>query len=182
MDITMIVALGDKTHVIGKNGELPWPFLAKDLANFKERTLGKPCIMGRKTAESIMARLGKRRLLPDRTNIVLTRGCRLYDHPNAYCVESVNEALLYAKEHANGQNEAMIIGGAEIYKLFFPYATRMIITIVYGDYEGDTYFPRWDEGTWMNLEEETRAFPPENSTPGFRIETYKRVGKPALAI
>lgn len=174
MDITLIAAVGAYSNVIGKNGELPWPRLAEDFAHFKKRTLGKPCIMGRKTAESIMKKMGGRRLLPDRTNIIMTHGCRLYDHPDAYCAESVEEALVHAQEHLNGQKEIMVIGGAEIYRLFLPRANKLVLTIVNGDFEGDTFFPTLTEGVWALCEELTKSFPPGKGTPSFRIETYIR--------
>lgn len=135
MDITLIAALG-KNRVIGHaDGRLPWR-LPDDFAHFKRDTLGKPIVQGRKTYDTV----GKP--LPDRKNIVLSRtsgpieGCTV--------VRTVDEALAAAGDVP----EVMIIGGGEIYALFLPRATKMILTHVDASPEGEAFFPEWDPMQW----------------------------------
>lgn len=131
MDITLIAALG-RNRVIGhKDGRLPWR-LPDDLAHFKAETLGKPIVQGRKTYDTV----GKP--LPGRKNIVLSRtsgpieGCTV--------VRTVEEAIAAA----DGAPELMIIGGGEIYAMFLPIATKLVLTHVDVDAEGEVKFPEWD--------------------------------------
>ena len=134
MTITLIVAVAD-TGVIGRNNTLPW-HLPEDLKRFKRLTMGKPVVMGRKTFESI----GKP--LPGRQNIVLTR------EPN-YRREGVTVVHdLAAVLHAAGDAaEIMIIGGSDVFRLFLPHASRVHLTRVHGDIEGDVMWPALDD-TW----------------------------------
>ena len=135
MKISLIVAM-TPDRLIGANNALLW-HLPNDFKHFKSVTMGKPIIMGRKTYESIG------RPLPGRQNIILTQqpdfvmaGCD--------CAHSVEEALKIAKG-----DEVMIIGGAEIYRLFLPLADTLWITLVKADVKGDTYFPEWDPALWQ---------------------------------
>jgi dihydrofolate reductase len=135
MDITLIAALG-KNRVIGHaDGRLPWR-LPDDMAHFKRETLGKPIVQGRKTYDTV----GKP--LPNRLNIVLSRSSK----PIEGCVvaTSVDEALAAAGEVP----EVMIIGGGEIYALFLPRATKMILTHVDASPDGEAFFPAWDPMAW----------------------------------
>lgn len=117
--------------VIGYRGAMPWK-LPRDLKRFRELTLNKPVIMGRKTYQSIG------RPLPGRTNIVLSRRiesqCSVWHTAN-----NRDQAIELAV--AIGGSEAMIIGGAQVYELFLPLCSRIYATIVEGDVQGDTYFP-----------------------------------------
>jgi len=119
---------------------LPW-YLPADLKHFKEKTLGKPVVMGKTTYESI----GK--LLPERTNIILSRDAN-FKVSGARVVKSVEEAL----EVAKGFPEVMIIGGASIYKQFLPLAQKLYLTRVYNDFEGDIYFPEFNLDEWQETE------------------------------
>lgn len=140
MIVSFIVAM-DGAGTIGKDNGLPWRISA-DLKDFKKKTLGKPVIMGRKTYDSIG------RPLPQRPNIVVTRNKDLRID-GATVVGSVEAALDAAR--AAGAEEAMVIGGAEIYGLMFPVADRLYITEVAGRYEGDAWFPEFDRAAWKEV-------------------------------
>ncbi len=130
MDVSFVVAMA-RNLVIGRDGALPWR-LPRDLKHFRTLTWGKPIVMGRKTHES----LG--RALPGRLNIVLSRG--EFSHPPEIQVaRSVEEALEQAR--ATGADEVMVIGGGQVYEAFRPLCTRIHLTLVDGDFEGDTFFP-----------------------------------------
>jgi len=127
-----------KNRVIGKDGGIPW-YLPADFKYFKKVTLGHHVIMGRKTYESI----GKP--LPKRTNIVVTRD-PFYVVSNCIIAHSVDEALDIAQ--TNGEEEAFIIGGSEIYKLAMPYLDRIYLTEVELDPDGDTLAPDLVDKEW----------------------------------
>ena len=140
MIISLIVAM-DENRVIGYNNKLPWN-LPSELKYFREATKGKPVIMGRKTHESI----GKP--MPERLNIIITRD-KNYKTGNCTVVNNREDAVKAAK----GSNEIMVIGGAEIYKLFLPIANRLYVTKVHGKFKGDTYFPEFNENEWIKVKE-----------------------------
>lgn len=152
----MIVAAA-QNRVIGRENALPW-YLPNDLKYFKQTTLGKPIIMGRKTYESI----GKP--LPGRTNIVITRQ-EDYQPEGVKVVHSVEEARDLAENVCliDGQTEAMIMGGAEIYTLALPHADRLYLTEVHADVEGDAYFPEYDKSEWQEVSREN--FSAEGANP-----------------
>lgn len=146
MTLSLIVAMASN-RVIGINNQLPW-YLPNDLKYFKQVTMGKPIIMGRKTYDSI----GKP--LPGRTNIVITRQADYQppaDNGLVKVVASLAEARAMAEDVCliNGQDEAMIIGGAEIYALALPHVDRMYITEVRAEVNGDAYFPEFDRSAWQ---------------------------------
>lgn len=140
MRISLIVAMADN-HVIGKDGAIPWRISA-DMKYFKQTTMGKPVIMGRKTFES----MGKP--LPDRRNIVVTRNGN-FTADEAEIAPDLDAALALAK--LSGAAEAMVIGGAEIYALALPRADRIYLTEVHGAVEGDTLFPSFDRAAWREV-------------------------------
>ncbi len=123
MKISLVWAMAEN-RVIGLNNSLPW-YLPEDLKYFKRITLGKPVIMGRKTYESI----GKP--LPGRTNIVVSRNAG-FSAEGVKTVSSLDEAKKLCESIAliDGVNEAMVIGGAEIYSLALPLADRLYLTEV----------------------------------------------------
>lgn len=141
MIISLIAAMS-RNKVIGKDNKLPWK-LPADMKRFRELTSGKPVIMGRKTFESI----GKP--LPNRKNIIITRD-RNYKRDGCIIVHSAKDAL-----KAAGDGDVMIIGGAQIYAEFLPKANKMYLTFIDADFEGDAYFPEYNEDEWkeMNREE-----------------------------
>ena len=150
MKLSMIVAVAEN-GVIGRNNSLPW-YLPNDLKYFKQTTMGKPVIMGRKTYESI----GKP--LPGRTNIVITRQAD-YQPEGVKVVSSVEAARELAESVCliDGQEEAMIMGGAEIYALALPHTDRLYLTEVHADVEGDAFFPEYDKCLWQEVAREDFA-------------------------
>lgn len=130
MTISLVAAMG-RNRVIGNKGKLPWHMPA-DLKYFRDKTKGKPVIMGRKTFDS----MGK--LLPNRTNIILTRD-RHYKADGCIVADSADEAL----KSAGNAGEIMVIGGQKIFEQFMPIADRIYLTIIHADFEGDAYFPKY---------------------------------------
>lgn len=146
MLISLVAAL-DRYRAIGKGNDLPWR-LPDDLKRFKALTLGKPVLMGRKTAES----LG--RALPGRLNLVLTRSGRA-PFAEMTAVTSLEEARVLAE--ANGAEELCVIGGAEIYTQTLPLADRLYLTHVDTQVEdADAFFPDFDATQWQIVEREPR--------------------------
>lgn len=129
--ISLIVA-HDKNYVIGYENGMPW-HLPGDLKYFKDITMGKPIIMGRKTFESIG------RPLPGRRNIVITRNDK-YHAQGIETVSSLDAALALVKDVP----EIMVIGGAQIFEQAMPLADKLYITLINHEFKGDTYFPRYD--------------------------------------
>ncbi len=148
--ISLVVAAADN-NVIGKDNAMPW-HIPEDFKHFKEVTMGKPCIMGRKTFESILASLGKP--LPGRVNIIVSR--RNYQHPGALTCKDLEEAIEQATK--TGSPEICIIGGAQIYKqaLEQNLADTIHLTRVHQSPEGDAFFPalgsEWQEQSRDNRE------------------------------
>jgi len=151
--LSLIAAL-DRHNAIGKGNALPW-HLPDDLKRFKALTLGKPVLMGRKTAES----LG--RALPKRRNLVLTRGGSVpFDGMQA--VASLDEAIALAAGEAG---ELCVIGGGEIYALALPRATWLHLTHVDARVDGaDAFFPRFDARDWR---ETARSAHPADAAHAF---------------
>ncbi|MBF6025852.1 dihydrofolate reductase [Lysobacter niastensis] len=147
MELSLIAAL-DRHRAIGRDNDLPWR-LPDDLKRFKALTLGKPVLMGRKTAQS----LG--RALPGRRNLVLTRSGQVpFDGMQA--VASLDEALDVANADAAG--ELCVIGGGEIYALCLPRATRLHLTHVDTVVEGaDAFFPEFDPAQWRITQRASHA-------------------------
>ncbi len=145
MRLSLIAAL-DRNFAIGRDNGLPW-HLPDDLKRFKSLTLGKPVLMGRKTAES----LG--RALPGRTNLVLTRGGTV-PFAGMQAVASIDDARAVAV--ADGASELCVIGGGEIYELALPFAERMHLTFVDTAIDGaDAFFPQFDVAQWRVVARET---------------------------
>ena len=138
--VSLVVAMA-RNHVIGRDNGLPWR-LPADLKHFKAVTWGKPVLMGRKTFESI----GKP--LPGRTNLVLTRD-RGWRAPGGVLVaHALDEAL----EHVKDAPELAGIGGAEVFRLLMPLATRIHLTRIDADIPGDTVFPPIDHTQWAEVD------------------------------
>ena len=144
-DVTLtVIAAVAENGVIGDGNDIPWHY-PEDLAHFRDTTTGHPVIMGRRTYESIAARLGGP--LPDRTNIVLsTTGV---DAPSEVIVaESLDEAVAEASDIAE-EGEVFVIGGAAVYEQVLSRADRMVLTEIPGEYDGDTTFPEWQSENWQ---------------------------------
>ena len=146
--VCVVVAMG-RARVIGVAGGLPWR-LPADLRRFKALTLGKPILMGRRTHESIG------RVLPGRRNLVLSR--LAFAAPGCEVVASLDEALSCCA----GEPEVMVIGGATVYAEALPRAERIYLTIVDGEFAGDTFFPPLPEGEWREVEAEEHPADAEN--------------------
>lgn len=163
-EVVLLAAL-DRRHAIGRDGRLPW-HLPDDLRRFKALTLGKPVLMGRKTAES----LG--RALPKRRNLVLTRSGRApFDGMEA--VATLEEARKIAADEAA---TLCVIGGGEVYALALPHARRMCLTHVDTLVEGaDAFFPWFDAGEWLV---DSREAHPVDDRHRFAFEFVDYVRKP----
>ncbi len=142
--IALIAAL-DRNGAIGKDNQLPW-HLPDDLKRFKALTLGKPILMGRKTAQSIG------RALPGRENLVLSRSGQS-PVGGMQIVTSVDEALEQAQ--AMGASELGVIGGGQVYALTLPLADVLYLTYVDATIEGaDVHFPELDPNNWRCVRNE----------------------------
>ncbi|MCP8688930.1 dihydrofolate reductase [Marinobacterium sedimentorum] len=145
MKLAIIVARA-RNGVIGVENKLPW-YLPADLKYFKQVTFGKPVIMGRLTFESIG------RPLPGRANIVVTRNGE-WRHPGVQVARSLEQAIELAQAHCEigGLDEAMVIGGAQIYAQALPRTQRIYLTEVQADIEGDARFPALEAADWAQIE------------------------------
>ena len=157
--LTIVVAI-DAKRGIGVNNTLPW-HLPEDLAHFKRVTLGHPIIMGRKTFDSIG------RALPGRRNIVITRNPD-WRHDGVEAVTSLPAAIALV-----GDEQASIIGGAQIFNESLPLADRMIVTEIEHTFACDTFFPELAPGAWKETARETLHS--EANGFDFSYVTYERV-------
>lgn len=166
IDLALIAAVADN-GVVGRNNQLPW-YLPEDLKYFKQTTMGKPILMGRKTWESI----GKP--LPGRTNIVITRQLD-YQAAGARVVGTLEQALELAESIAtiDGSSELMVIGGAEIYTHALPLARRLYLTEVHARVTGDARFPDWDPAQWRECSREPHEAG-ENGSYDYSFVVYER--------
>ncbi len=137
--LSLIVAM-DEQGLIGIHNRLPWR-LSSDLKNFKRITLGKPVVMGRKTYESIG------RPLPGRENIIMTRN-KNYQADGATVFNALED--MYA--HCSEVDEALIIGGAALYRQTLDKAARIYLTEVHTRLAGDAFFPDFDRSRWREVE------------------------------
>ena len=160
--ISLVVAVS-RNGVIGRDGGLPW-HISSDLKRFKEITMGKPVVMGRKTWESL-----PRKPLPGRRNIVITRQPG-YPAPGADVVASAEAALALCKDDP----DVAVIGGGEIYRLFWPLADRLYLTEVDLDVDGDTYLPAVVAEEWIEISREVRSQGPKDSA-GFTLRVLDRI-------
>jgi len=163
MIVSAIVAVA-KNNVIGKDNDMPW-YLPADLKYFKRTTLGHHIIMGRKNFESIG------RPLPKRTNIVLTRD-PYFIVSGCLVAHSIEEAL--TKAYDNGDREAFIIGGGEIYKQSLPFLDKIYLTEIDLEVEGDVYFPDIDAKKWKLLSSEAHQADERNEY-NYIFKVYERI-------
>jgi dihydrofolate reductase len=146
MNICIISAL-DPNHVIGSNNQLPW-HLPEDLEYFKKTTLNHPIVMGRKTHDSIG------RKLPNRRNIIISRTLSGHD------ILSTPSELF----SLNLTGNVFIIGGAEIYKFYLPYASYLYLTHIGAEFKGDSFFPAINWQEWQLIKQQIK---PACSTTSF---------------
>ncbi len=165
MILSLVAAVSDN-DVIGNDGKLPWS-LPDDLKHFHDLTVGHPVIMGRKTYESIPE---KRRPLPDRLNIVLTR--QAMDIPDCTVVHSLAEALSFLQSTIQS-SEVFVIGGAEVYREAIPLAQRMYLTRIHALVDGDAFFPDVDWDEWREVAREEHPADARHAH-AFTFLTYAR--------
>lgn len=156
--LSLIVAIA-QNNVIGINNTLPW-HLPEDLKRFRALTMGHHIIMGRKTYES----LG--RLLPGRTTVIVTRNLH-YSVEGAIVVHSLSEAI----KACGDDDEAFLIGGAELYQQGLQYAHKLYMTEIDLNVAGDAFFPVWDDHAWL---EESREHHVSESGLGYSYVTYSK--------
>ncbi len=165
MTITAIVAM-DRSGLIGDGLKMPW-HLPRDLRRFRKHTLGKPIIMGRRTFESL------RSPLPDRLNIVLTRDAS-FRSDGITVAHSIEEALKLAQSFLTqrGGDEVMVIGGGAVFAATVPRWNRLLLTVVEGEFRGDTYFPvdRLRDQHWRLLAREYSDADPKNAHPHWFLD------------
>ena len=139
-----------ENRVIGRAGGLPWR-LPDEMAYFRRTTMGHPVIMGRRTWTG--------RALPGRTNIVVSRRDLVAEGASVRVANSLDGALAEAARQAiaDGMDEVMVIGGAELYALALPLADRLYMTVVHADVEGDVYFPEFDADDFVEVRRDTHA-------------------------
>ena len=166
LPVSLIVA-ATRNQVIGLENQMPW-HLPADLRYFKQCTLGKPIIMGRKTWES----LG--RPLPGRLNIVISRqadvalaGAEVF----ADLASAIERGQAWAAQQ--GVDEVMVIGGGQIYQQAIAFAQRVYLTRIELELEGDTFFPVLDAEDWQQTSAETH--PAQDTEPGYTFEVWQRI-------
>ena len=167
MLISLIAAVAEN-GVIGVTGAMPWT-LPSDLKYFKEKTLHKPVLMGRKTFEAIG------RPLPGRDNVVVTRN-EAFSHDGVLSVPSVALGLELAESLANEKKaqEVMVIGGGEIYAQTLAFADRIYKTEVFMDVVGDTLFPQLDPAHWQEVSRAPHP-PGEGDSSAFAFVVLERI-------
>ncbi len=159
-----IVVAKAKNNIIGKDNKLLW-HLPDDLRRFKSLTEGHTIIMGRKTFES----LGK--VLPNRKHIVFSNNPDF--KVNDENVEVVH-SLLQIQEYIESEEEAFVIGGAMMYNFLMPYVSKMYVTEIEKEFEGDTFFPRIDDKKWKEISREKGPEDGENNFE-YNYVVYKKI-------
>lgn len=162
MKISLIVAASEN-NVIGRDNDLPWK-LPDDMKHFVRTTKGHCILMGRKNLESFG------RLLPKRTNILLTRDQK-YKFEGAEIFYDLQKAITFAKD--SGEEELMVIGGGEIYRQCMPFADRIYLTRIHAKVDGDVYFPDLDPSFWELKSEEFHK-QDEKHNYSFTFQTFER--------
>ncbi len=158
MNLTIISAMAEN-RTIGRNNELIWNMPA-DVKRFMKLTIGHHVIMGRKTYESVM------KPLPKRTNIIVTRQ-KDYKAEDCMIVNDLETAIRKAED----DTQPFIIGGAQIYELALPYVNIIELTVIRHEFEGDAFFPDFDETKWLLHKEEN--YPDDSINPyPFSFKTY----------
>jgi len=159
--VSLIWAM-DRNRLIGRENALPWK-LPADMQWFRKQTMDKPVLMGRKTFDSIG------NPLPGRKNIVLSRQADLTIE-GCHVVGSLAEARAVAAD----AEEIMVIGGSEIYGLLLPEADRLYCTEIDAAFDGDAWFPEFDENVWAQVFNETHEADETNAYP-YRFLIYERI-------
>lgn len=164
--IISLIAAAAKNNAIGKDGDMPWR-LSNDLKYFKNITWGLPVVMGRKTFESF----GKGKPLPGRKNIILTRQPD-FQPEGVVTVKSAEDAIFLVNEM--DIKEMMVIGGGEIYRLFFEKAKRIYLTRVDAEPEADTFFPDVDPAVWKLVSQKDHEADAKNDH-NYSFQVWERI-------
>lgn len=159
MIISHLVAVS-KNNVIGKNNDLPWK-LKRDLLHFKEYTMGKTIIMGRKTYESIG------RPLPKRNNFIISSTINRIEGASIF--SSLKEAI----RNVSGDDEAVIIGGGYLFNDSINYFNKLVLTLVDCEIDGDVFYPKIDLKKW-NLEDSIDFKKDIDNEYDFSVKTYTK--------
>jgi len=159
--IAMIAAM-DKKHAIGIDNKLPWR-LPDDLQHFKQLTLNKTIVMGRKTWESLPG------LLPNRRHVVISRN-KNYQAEGAKVVTSIEQAI----DSVPQDQQVMVVGGANLYEQFLPIADTLYLTLVDTEVTGDAFFPTWDANQWQEIDRQTHDAD-DRHLYAFDFVEYKKV-------
>jgi dihydrofolate reductase len=157
--ITLVAAMA-RNRGIGMDGELPW-HLPGELSHFRQTTMGKPIVMGRKTWQSIG------RALPGRQNLVVSRN-RAFKAEGCEVAASLEEAV----SRAQGL-DVMVIGGGQLYAEALPHADRMVLTLVDCEPPADTWFPEWKNDEWEETAERSEE-PDELNPYAYRVVELRR--------
>ena len=157
--LALVVAMAEN-RVIGKGGTLPWR-IPEDMKWFRTITMGKPCIMGRKTWESL-----PKKPLPGRINIVVTHD-PAYLAAGATVTTSLDNAIAVAVR--DGGEEIAVIGGAQVYAEALKRAERIYLTRVHAAFDGDVFFPPTDSKVWQS----TPRLPRQTSSSGLEFEVVE---------
>ncbi len=156
-----------ENRVIGRDNTLPWR-LPDDMRHFMNTTMGKPVLMGRKTFESMKS------ALPGRTNIVMTRDPS-WQREGVKVVADLEAGIELAECQGliDGVDEIMVIGGAEIYALALPRATRLYLTRVHAEPEGDVFFPELELSAWEMIMQK-KCYADDGHSCDYTFENYQR--------
>lgn len=176
-EIVLISALAESNRAIGKNGKLPWSYIAEDSNRFQELTKGHPVIMGRKTWEYDL----EEKPLVQRSNVVISSKTTKFEPKESdrnkpaevAFVSSLREALKKANDADRkivNVDRTYIIGGATIYSQALELADIWELTIVEGEFTGDTFFPEYQHLIDTKFEKVNVS-----KRPGFRFETYRKI-------
>jgi|TARA_R110002126_G_scaffold3263_1_gene18499 dihydrofolate reductase len=169
MGICSLIAAVASNGVIGKDNDLIW-YIPEDLKYFKHTTSGKPVVMGRKTFESIVDRIGKP--LPNRRNVVITRQSD-YDSLGADVACDIKSGLSTAKQHTDG--EFFILGGAQIYAETINLCDRLYITEIHQEYQGDSHFPAINKDIWQETSRKKQNGDASKDIPNYSFVIYERI-------
>jgi dihydrofolate reductase len=169
--IALVVAMGEN-RAIGRGRDLPW-HLRSDMRYFRQITMGKPVIMGRRTFKSLP------RVLDGRLNIVLTRD-RGFVAPDAVMAHSLAEGLKAARASAarTGADEIMIIGGEDVFREVLPQTGRIYLTEVHAAPHADTWFPELDGSEWRETFREKHEAGPKDDHD-FSFVVLERAARPS---
>lgn len=165
--IALVVAMGEN-RAIGRGGNLPW-HLRGDMRFFRQVTMGKPILMGRRTFNSLP------RVLDGRLNIVLTRD-HGFDAAGVVMAHSLEEGLEAARADSarNGTDEIMVIGGEDVFREVLPQTGRIYLTEVHARPQADTWFPRLNEAEWREVSRERHEAGPKDDH-AFSIVVLERI-------